>query len=89
MWGDRNWNSTAQNVNFNGASVSKMEGVLYFPTTGFILSTGTLSAGTGNYLDLIADNVTVNGGATLTLPAGNYSSVSGGNPIKSGVVLVQ
>jgi len=66
-----------------------MEGVLYFPTTGFILSTGTLSAGTGNYLDLIADNVTVNGGATLTLPAGNYSSVSGGNPIKAGVALVQ
>jgi hypothetical protein len=88
MWGDRNWNSTAQNVNFNGQSVTKMEGVLYFPTTGFILSTGTLTSN-GNYLDIIADNITVNGGATLTLPVGNYSSLSGGNPIQSGVSLAE
>lgn len=88
MWGDRNWNNTSQNVNFNGASVTKMEGVLYFPTTGFIVSTGSLTSN-GNYLDIIADNITVNGGATLTLPAGNYSSLSGGNPIQTGVNLAE
>jgi len=89
MWGDRNWDSTSQNVNFNGGSVSKMEGYLYFPTTGMIVSTGTLSSGSGNYLDIIADNLTVNGGATLTLPTPNYAQVSGGNPVKSGVSLAE
>ncbi len=88
MWGDRNWNNTGQNVNFNGASTTKVEGYLYFKTTGMIVSTGTLS-GNGNYLDIVVDNLTVNGGATLTIPTPNYSSVSGGNPITSGVSLVE
>ena len=31
MWGDRNWNNTSQNVNFNGQSVTKMEGSSLLP----------------------------------------------------------
>ena len=88
MWGDRNWNSTAQNVNFNGGSVTKLEGFLYFPTTGMIVSSGSLTSN-GNYLDIITNNFTVNGGAGVTLPTPNFSQVSGGDPIKSGVTLAE
>lgn len=87
MFGSRSWVSTSQNVNINGASFAKLEGILYFPYTGLII-TGQTSA-SGNYLGIVADNVTVNGGATLTAPAPNYSALSGGSPFKAGVTLAQ
>ena len=80
FFGDRAWNNTAQNVNINGGSSTKFEGVLYFPTTGMIVTGNTTC--NGNYLGIVADNVTVNGGATLTLPTPNYAALSGGNPFK-------
>lgn len=88
MFGDRNWTSTAQNVNFNGATITKLEGVLYFPGTGVIFSTGSTSSN-GNYLSIVADNITINGGASVTLPTPNYGSISGGSPFKNGVVLAE
>ncbi|MGC2658365.1 MAG: Tad domain-containing protein [Bryobacteraceae bacterium] len=87
MFGDRSWISTSQNVNINGASFAKLEGILYFPYTGMII-TGQTST-TGNYLGIVADNITVNGGASLVAPAPNYSAVSGGSPFKAGVTLAQ
>jgi Flp pilus assembly protein TadG len=87
MFGDRSWVSTSQNVNINGGSSAKLEGILYFPYTGLIL-TGQTNCN-GNYLGIVADNVTVNGGATLNAPAPNYSAVSGGSPFKAGVTLAQ
>jgi Flp pilus assembly protein TadG len=87
MFGDRNWVSTSQNVNINGGSAAKLEGILYFPYTGLIL-TGQTNCN-GNYLGIVADNVTVNGGATLNAPAPNYSALSGGSPFKAGVTLAQ
>jgi hypothetical protein len=38
MFGDRNWVSTSQNVNFNDSSAVTMQGELYFPNTGVIFS---------------------------------------------------
>jgi Flp pilus assembly protein TadG len=87
MFGDRNWVDTSQNVTLNGGSSTKLEGVLYFPYTGLIL-TGQTNCNC-KYMGIVADNITVNGGARLIAPAPNYSAVSGGSPFKSGVTLAQ
>jgi hypothetical protein len=88
FFGDRAWDSTSQNVNINGGSSTKLEGILYFPTTGVIVTGGTTC--NGNYLGLVADNITVNGGASWTAPSPNYSALTGGNPFKgTGGGLVQ
>jgi hypothetical protein len=89
LWGDRNWNSTAQNVYFDSNGITKLEGYIYFPTTGMIVANGTVQTGSGNYLGIVVDNLTVNGGATLLLPSENYSHVAGGNPAKTGVGLAE
>jgi hypothetical protein len=87
MFGDRNWVSTSQNVNFNGSSTVTMQGVLYFPHTGVIFS-ASANIG-GSYFGLVADNITINGGATVTVPTPNYSALTTGAPFKSGVVLAE
>ncbi len=90
LWGDRNWNDTSQNVYFDSNGITKLEGYLYFPTTGMIVANGgVVQTGSGNYLAIVVDNLTVNGGASLTMPSEDYSHVTGGNPTKSGMSLVE
>jgi Flp pilus assembly protein TadG len=87
MFGDRNWVNTSQEVNFNGSSSVTMQGVLYFPHLGVIFSASANIA--GNYFGLVADNITINGGATLKIPVPNYSSLTTGSPFQNGVVLAE
>jgi hypothetical protein len=87
MFGDRNWVNTGQQVNFNGSSTVTMQGVLYFPHVGVIFSASANIA--GNYFGLVADNLTINGGATLTIPVPNYSTLTTGAPFQKGVVLAE
>jgi hypothetical protein len=87
MFGDRNWVSTSQNVNFNGSSSVTMQGELYFPYTGVIFS-ASANIG-GSYFGIVADNVTINGGATVTIPEPNYASLTTGAPFKKGVALAE
>lgn len=87
MFADRSWVNTGQEVNFNGASTTTMQGVLYFPHLGVIFSASANIS--GNYFGLVADNITINGGATLTVPVPNYSTLTTGSPFQKGVVLAE
>lgn len=87
MFGDRGWVSTGQNVSINGGSSTKLEGILYFPYTGLILTGNTTC--NGKYLGIVADNVTINGSASLNAPGPNYTALAGGSPFKAGVTLAQ
>ncbi len=65
---------------FSGGANAILNGTLYFPTTGLSYSGGASSA----YTIIVADTVNFSGGATLN---NNYSSLSGGSPVKSGATL--
>ncbi len=61
----------------SGGSGSIFNGALYFPGTSVSYSGGT----TGSYTILVAKTVSFSGGSTLNA---DYSSLSGGSPIKAG-----
>jgi hypothetical protein len=62
-----------------GNSSSTFDGVVYFPTTSLTYVGNSSSSG---YTDLIADTITISGNASITINS-NYSSLTGGSPIKS------
>ena len=84
MFGDRSWNNSSSNVSVDGSSSTKLEGILYFPTTGISL-VGSTSCH-GKYLGIVADTITLVGSATLNLPSPDYSALSGGSPFQGGSV---
>jgi hypothetical protein len=76
---DRTISSPAAS-SFSGGASAILNGTLYFPT-----STLTYSGGTGTaYTILISKKIGFSGGATLN---NDYSSLSGGSPIKGSVAL--
>ena len=65
---------------FSGGAGAILNGTLYFPTTGLTYSGGSSSA----YTIIVADTVNFSGGSVLN---NNYSSLSGGSPVKGGAIL--
>jgi hypothetical protein len=84
MFGDRSWNNTSSNVSVDGSASTKLEGLLYFPTTGISFVGSTTCH--GKYLGVVADTMTMVGSATLNVPTPDYSSLSGGSPFQGGTV---
>ncbi len=79
LFQDRNIVGGAES-SVTGGSGAVFAGALYFPTTAVKYAGGTDSA----YTLLVAKTVQFSGGATLN---NDYSSVTGGSPIKGGAVL--
>jgi hypothetical protein len=69
---------------FAGAPSSLLDGVLYFPDAAI---TWTSTGITDDYMIIVAQSLTLSGGASLSLNT-NFTSVSGGSPVK-GAVLVE
>ncbi|HYW48941.1 MAG TPA: pilus assembly protein TadG-related protein [Bryobacteraceae bacterium] len=65
----------------SGGTSTVLNGSLYFPTTQLNYSGG---ASTGSYTIIVAKTVNFSGGATLN---SDYSSLSGGTPVKGGAAL--
>jgi hypothetical protein len=65
---------------FSGGATAILNGTLYFPTTGLTYSGGSSSA----YTIIVADTVNFSGGSVLN---NDYSSLSGGSPVKGGATL--
>jgi len=83
---DRNWTHTnpqdvcVTQTTFNG------DGIWYLPSTGLWVYNSSTMAAT-NYFGLVADNLTSSGTSVQML--NNYSSLSGGNPMRMQTGLVQ
>jgi Flp pilus assembly protein TadG len=78
---DRSISSGAAS-SLSGGGSSKYEGTLYFPTTALTYSGGSGAA----YTLIVAKTLTLSGGSVV---GNNYSSLSGGSPIKSGITLAE
>jgi hypothetical protein len=65
----------------SGNSSSTFDGAIYFPTTTLTYNGNSSSSG---YTIVVADKISVSGNSTLGT---NYSSVTGGSPIKSTVLV--
>jgi hypothetical protein len=74
---DRSITSTAANVLGGGAG--KLEGALYFPTTPILLNAGQST--NAAYTIVVAKTINIQTNAFSI--NNNYSSLSGGSPIKS------
>lgn len=70
---------------FGGNTSVAMNGTLYFPTTPLSYSASSSLGGT-QYTILVADTISITGNGTLT---SNYSSLSGGSPVKGNGVLAE
>jgi Flp pilus assembly protein TadG len=79
---DRSIPSTGASSSIAGNSSSTFDGALYFPTTA--ISFGGNSSASG-YSIVVADKLTVSGNSSI---GSNYSSLTGGSPIK-GTVLAE
>lgn len=72
---DRSQSSSNQNQ-FNGATISSVQGTIYMPTVP-LLYTGEVSSGT--YTGLVVNKLTINGSTNFKQdPTGQYTGLSGG-----------
>lgn len=78
---DRGVNPGNNGSSMQGGATQNLEGTLYFPTTS--LTYGGGSSTSAKYTIIVADTITLTGGATLN---SNYSSLADGSPIKSAVL---
>ncbi len=79
---DRSIPSSDAGSTVSGSSSSTFDGAIYFPTTTLTYSGGSSLSG---YSIVVADKVVLSGSATLGT---NYSSLTGGSPIK-GTILAE
>lgn len=82
---DRSWVDTSQKISINGGSNAYLQGEIYAPHLGVIFTGGNTNV-TGKYFGIIADNIAVNGGANLTIPTPDYSSLANGSPLAGGSI---
>ena len=75
---DRTITSSSQNQ-IVSQTASKINGALYFAHSPLLWSGSNVTNG---YLILVADTITINGNSGLTVN-NDYSTLSGGSPIKS------
>jgi len=60
-------------------------GALYFPSTPLVYSGGSTTPG-GPYTIIVAQTLTISGNSAF---GSDYSTLSGGNPIKNGSILAE
>ncbi|HEX4808216.1 MAG TPA: S53 family peptidase [Bryobacteraceae bacterium] len=70
FWQDARLGTGLKPSVINGSTSSKLEGILYFPTSALTWS-GSVAGAQGGYLAIIADTVSITGPATI---ASNYGS---------------
>jgi len=80
FWQDPNLPSNNYNKQntVSGASSTQFQGILYFPNSPLVYSGG--SSQSAAYTIIVANTITFSGPSTLN---SNYSSLSGGSPVKS------
>ena len=86
FWQDPNLPSGFYNQQnaISGTSSTVFQGVLYFPNSPLVYS--GQSTNNAAYTIMVADTLTFSGGAALN---SNFSSLSGGNPIKTGAIVAE
>jgi hypothetical protein len=86
FWQDPSLPSTDYNKQntVSGGSSTQFNGILYFPDSPLVYSGG--SGGSSQYTVIVAATVTFSGGSTLHA---DYSSLSGGNPIKTTAIIAE
>lgn len=68
----------SQEISINGGSNAFFQGLIYALGVGVIITGNTTV--TGKYFGIVANNIDVNGGANLTIPTPDYSSLRNGSP---------
>ena len=76
---DRNYGSAGTKNTVSGTSAAGFEGAMYFRNSNLTYSGG--SSGTAPYTIIVADTITFSGSSNI---GKDYSSLSGGSPIKGG-----
>lgn len=79
---DRSISNTSQNT-VSGGSATIFQGALYFPSTPLVYSGGSSNTHAA-YTIIVANTINFSGGSYLN---NDYSSVTGGSPIKGSAVL--
>jgi len=81
---DRSISNTQQNT-ISGGSGAVFTGALYFPSTPLVYSGGSTTPG-GPYTIIVAQTLTISGNSAF---GSDYSTLSGGNPIRNGSILAE
>jgi len=81
---DRSFSNTSQNT-VSGGSTTIFQGALYFPSTPLVYSGGSVAAHAA-YTIIVANTINFSGGSYLN---NDYSTLSGGSPIKGSSVLAE
>jgi hypothetical protein len=81
---DRSISNSSQNT-VSGGSATIFQGALYFPSTPLVYSGGS-SATHAAYTIIVADTINFSGSSYIN---NNYSSLSGGSPVKGAAILAE